>query len=315
MSARRRGFTLIELLVVIAIIGVLIALLLPAVQSAREAARRAQCTNNLKQIGLGMHNYISANNSLMPGKLDCCWGTWIVSLLPYIEQTQLYNAWNYGTSTNEPAERPFRYSGPTNTTVSRQRINAYTCPTDTPSTPITALGAPLTSHSYAANWGNTAGDQRATLNGINFGGAPFGNVSAALGGGGRVFGLNDLRDGTSNTLLVAEVVMAQGSDLRAFSWWGDAAGFVSYLAPNSPQNDIIYTTSYCKYPYMQNPPCVDSATAGQPNMLGARSRHPGGLNVTLADGSVRFIKNSINYFTWQALSTTQGGEIISSDAF
>ena len=92
---RNRGFTLIELLVVISIIAVLIALLLPAVQSAREAARRAQCINNMKQLGLGMHNYHSAVNSLPPGKSDCCWGTWMTFVLPYLEQQNLQNSYNF----------------------------------------------------------------------------------------------------------------------------------------------------------------------------------------------------------------------------
>src|SRR5271167_2927424 len=91
---RRRGFTLIELLVVIAIIAVLIALLLPAVQAAREAARRSQCVNNLKQVGIAMHNYQSSNNSLPFGMKGCCWGTWQVAVLPFLEQSNSFNAWN-----------------------------------------------------------------------------------------------------------------------------------------------------------------------------------------------------------------------------
>ena len=94
MRYRRPAFTLIELLVVIAIIAVLIALLLPAVQAAREAARRIQCTNNLKQIGLAMHNYHDVNGCLPPGVKGCCWGSWIVYILPYIEQQNMFNAWN-----------------------------------------------------------------------------------------------------------------------------------------------------------------------------------------------------------------------------
>jgi prepilin-type N-terminal cleavage/methylation domain-containing protein/prepilin-type processing-associated H-X9-DG protein len=318
ISRKRRGFTLIELLVVIAIIGVLVSLLLPAVQSAREAARRAQCTNNLKQIGLGMHNYLSTHNTFMPGRLDCCWGTWQLNLLPYIEQAQLYDAYNWGSTTNDGAVNArFRYAGFCNTTVSRSRINALTCPSDTTNAPITTSTALITSHSYAANWGNTGVGQQATLNGINFGGAPFMNVSSAMPGtSGRCFGLQDIRDGSSNTLLVGEVIMGQGtSDLRGFTWWGDAAGFEAYLTPNSPQPDVT-GAGYCRFPFQQNPPCVNTAaTAVQPVMFGSRSRHPGGVNVCLADGSVRFVKNSVSYFTWQAVSTTQGGEAVSSDAW
>ena len=97
---RRFGFTLIELLVVIAIIAVLIALLLPAVQAAREAARRSQCVNNLKQIGLGMHNYQSSNNALPPGMRNCCWGTWLIPVMPFVEQQALFNSWNASGNNN-----------------------------------------------------------------------------------------------------------------------------------------------------------------------------------------------------------------------
>ena len=94
MKPRSRGFTLIELLVAIGIIAVLLALLLPAVQAAREAARRSQCVNNLKQIGLAMHGYHDAHGVLPPGKKGCCWGTWLVYALPYLEQQPLYSSWN-----------------------------------------------------------------------------------------------------------------------------------------------------------------------------------------------------------------------------
>ena len=111
---RARGFTLIELLVVIAIIAVLIALLLPAVQAAREAARRSQCVNNLKQIGLAMHNYHDVNGSLPPGVKSCCWGTWLVFVLPQIEQQSMFNAWNFGGDYlyyQGQYDAPLRYAG------------------------------------------------------------------------------------------------------------------------------------------------------------------------------------------------------------
>src|SRR4051812_19719668 len=131
MRNRRRGFTLIELLVVIAIIAVLISLLLPAVQSAREAARRAQCTNNLKQIGIAMHSYHDQQGSLPPGMKGCCWGTWLIFVLPQIEQTQMYNAWNtYGNDRYSNADGDFRYGGAVNLTVTRSRISTYYCPSD-----------------------------------------------------------------------------------------------------------------------------------------------------------------------------------------
>src|SRR5262245_17985795 len=109
--SHRRGFTLIELLVVIAIIGVLIALLLPAVQQAREAARRIQCTNNLKQIGLAMHNYHDTVGSFPPARKGCCWGTWNIFILPYIEQASLYNAWNSSGNNLAGPDGDFRYFG------------------------------------------------------------------------------------------------------------------------------------------------------------------------------------------------------------
>src|SRR5438094_7934711 len=132
MRNQRSAFTLIELLVVIAIIAVLIALLLPAVQAAREAARRSQCVNNLKQIGLAMHNYESSNSSLPWGQKSCCWGTWIVPILSGIEQQALFNAWNFTGdgkwSGSASMDTNFRYSGVCNVTVSSARMNTLMCP-------------------------------------------------------------------------------------------------------------------------------------------------------------------------------------------
>lgn len=126
-------------------------------------------------------------------------------------------------------------------------------------------------------------------------------------------GFRDLLDGASSTLLAAEVVVGQGRDLRGFSWWGDAATFETFLAPNSPFPDVLFSAYYCRN-RPPNPPCTGATTA-LPDNYGARSRHPGGVNAALADGSVRFIKDSIHIRAWRALSTTHGGEVIAADSF
>jgi prepilin-type N-terminal cleavage/methylation domain-containing protein/prepilin-type processing-associated H-X9-DG protein len=333
-SHSSRGFTLIELLVVIAIIGVLIALLLPAVQSAREAARRAQCVNNLKQIGLAMHNYNSSYGSLPPGESGYGWGTWIIFILPYTEEGPLFNAWNQGSSVSDPNGNILTYGSPANTTVSRTRIKTYSCPSDIDD----ALYGIMPMYNYAANFGNTSiaqhlnavPDPYNALVTLRFAGAPFSDVSypgsAGWRAAGGVFGLQNILDGSSNTLAASEVVQGQGAasgvtvngktgltDIRGSTVWGDACSFETTIGPNSTFPDVIYQSTHCAYPYAQNPPCVYSSN----NMtwFGSRSRHPGGLNSVLCDGHVQFIKNSININIWRALSTTAGGEIVSSDAF
>jgi prepilin-type N-terminal cleavage/methylation domain-containing protein/prepilin-type processing-associated H-X9-DG protein len=344
MSRHRRGFTLIELLVVIAIIAVLIALLLPAVQAAREAARRAQCVNNLKQVGIACHNYQSANGSLPPGIKGSVWGTWQVYILPYIEQGGMFNAWNYaGNNVIANADTLFRYGGATNLTVTTARINAYTCPSDIPNAPISTTLAgvtvKITSHSYAVNFGNTHmfQEQSTTFGGmtITFGGAPFSDIGSpvltisslpqyAPTGGYAITDFNSITDGLSNTLMVAEVIQGQGTggkynapyDLRGFGWWYGGTAIQSLLLPNSPLPDQMESQSYCVYPGSNNPPCIPVPGGdNSQNTTASRSRHPGGVNTAMCDGSVRFVKNSINLATWRAVSTTHGNEVVSSDAY
>jgi prepilin-type N-terminal cleavage/methylation domain-containing protein/prepilin-type processing-associated H-X9-DG protein len=292
-----KGFTLVELLVVIAIIGVMVGLLLPAVQAAREAARRMSCNNNLKQLGLAMHNYHDTFKRFTPTQGGCCWGTWQVSIMPYVElknASDLYLNWG-GTDATGP-----RYGAAPNTTnVTARRYPAFSCPSDQENTPIGAM----TNHNYAVNFGNTGGAQQANLNGVVFGQAPF--VTDPL----RKIGFRDVTDGTSNTLLVGEVRQGQGSDLRGFTWWGDAAKFTAYLGVNSPLPDRIYAINYCNpIPKM---PC-DVSTATNPAMFGSRSQHPGGVNAALADGSVRFFAENIDLNIWRALSTARGSEVFDS---
>jgi len=309
---RKRGFTLVELLVVIAIIGILIALLLPAVQAAREAARRSQCLNNLKQIGVGMHNYHDIYKSLMVGAYGCCWGTWKVALLPYIEQKSLFDMYVQGPKgddTYPPGGN--RYGSAVNLPVTTTQITAFHCPSDTPNRPI----GNIWSHNYACNYGNTYYGQVVgqvwAATGIRHGGAPFKYIGQP---GVVIDGSYDFAwfvDGTSNTMLVAEVLVGRGSDLRGFSWWGDASGFETYQGPNSPIPDRIYAAGYCRSEPQFNLPC-DVTTATDPTMFGSRSKHPGGVQVVLGDGAGKFISQTIDINTWRALSTTRGQETLGS---
>jgi len=336
MLRSRRGFTLIELLVVIAIIAVLIGLLLPAVQAAREAARRAQCVNNLKQIALAMHNYHDTNGSFPPARKGCCWGTWNISILPFIEQTQIFNAWN--SVGNNLVGPDMRYFGSQNWTVANMIISAYLCPSDrggNPNNPVTATSPDGIKYeckfrNYVVNMGNTGIGQMnfpasVTPIQIPFLGAPFYDMGSpnididdkvyAPGRTTRnLVGIAGITDGTSNTLAVSEVIMSQSNkDLRGFTQWGDAAGFTTNIGPNSPSPDVH---DWCDNTIKFDPPllCLGSLS-GNDKFYAARSRHPGGVNTAMCDGSVRFAKNTTNIFIWRALSTTNGGEVISADAF
>ena len=313
---RRFAFTLIELLVVIAIIAVLIGLLLPAVQKVREAAARAKCQNNLKQLGLAMHNYNDALGTLPKSEdsletYTCCWGTWQVLILPYVEQsTTFQNYQNWGGSdvkcTNWPAPTPAsvpsgsypRYGSTVNVnSTTGIRYPVLTCPTDEPNTPI----GRITSHNYVVNHGNTTTGQ-GTFQGVTFKGAPFASRKA--------FKLTDIADGLSTTLLMGEVRQGARKDLRGFSWWGPSAALTTFFTPNTSSPDANQYgpgdgTGYCD-PTPPNPPCIINSSA-YPTIQSSRSLHPGGVNAVLGDGSVRFFTDGINLQTWRNLGSSQDG--------
>ena len=333
----RRGFTLIELLVVIAIIAVLIALLLPAVQAAREAARRSQCINNLKQIGLAMHNYQSTNNCLPQGTKGCCWGTWQIPVLPYVEQQAMFNCWNAGgNNTTTAFDGDLRYAGVCNTTVTTNRINAYSCPSD-PNAQATSNilggGKKITSHNYVVNFGNTSHQQQTLVDNsitYTFMGAPFGDVGSpsadittgtAGGSVNRNVDFNGIPDGLSNTMMVSEVLVGQSStnnDLRGFSWWAYGASYTGFLTPNSTKPDWMQDASYCNVAAIPtNPPCVQGSSQNNTIQVytAARSKHPGGVNTTFCDGSVKFLKNTVSPAIYRSIASAMGNEVVSADAF
>jgi prepilin-type N-terminal cleavage/methylation domain-containing protein/prepilin-type processing-associated H-X9-DG protein len=306
----RPAFTLVELLVVIAIIGVLVALLLPAVQAAREAARRSQCTNNLKQIGLAMQLYHDAHNELPGGAKSCCWGTWANFILPYLEQGNFAATWKDG---------PYATANPA---FVQTRIGVYTCPSDTPNAPTITAGIPIPNHNYAANYGNTVFSQQDSQ-GVLFLGAPFGNIENWPDGSGQPTGYDrykarpymgqvkfkQISDGLSNTLLASELVQGQQNDLRGrIVGFADGGAFTAWNTPNSSLPDNMLGGLVCTSPDKDplGEPCI---TISNPSYLGSRSRHSGGVNSVLADGSVHFYTDEIALQTWRALSTTAGDDL------
>ena len=297
----RKGFTLIELLVVIAIIAVLVGLLVPAVQKVREAANRMSCSNNLKQIGLAMHNMHQNEGSLPASDYAAGgnWGTWQVAILPYIEQDNMFKLY-LGFKTG-----PQGYSTAPNTTnVTCLFIKSLQCPSDSGSGNNTAPNfANITKHNYVVNAGNTVRLQ-GTFSGVAFGGAPFLR-------NGVTQKLTDIMDGTSNTLMASETIIGINNgatnDLRGFTWWGPGAVFHGFNGPNSPSPDFHQFASYCNNQPQLGLPCAVNSNV----QLAARSRHSGGVNAGMCDGSVRFFANGTSLAAWRAYSTSNGGEVIS----
>ena len=350
-SSARRGFTLIELLVVIAIIAVLISLLLPAVQSAREAARRAQCVNNLKQIGLAMHNYHSVNDIFPMGStiqlydnLNAndmySWNDWSAhaQLLSYMEQNPIYNAINF----NYPPVASTLGGAAANTVV-LIRIKTFLCPSD-------FNAGPSWTNNYVGSMGTSIGYiTQSQSSGL------FAETVAKK--------IRDITDGTSNTVAFSERLV--GTPGRPDHYPGNGMDGVAANA-NSPVNyyldalqDIPDTLTYlqnCNAVYQANlttssawqnggenwawgtpgvtmfqtivPPsspqypwstcrsdCASGCGVDSSHLTNARSNHPGGCNVLFCDGSVRFVKSSVNMQTWMQLGTISGDEVVSSDSY
>jgi prepilin-type N-terminal cleavage/methylation domain-containing protein/prepilin-type processing-associated H-X9-DG protein len=343
----RPGFTLIELLVVIAIIAVLISLLLPAVQSAREAARRAQCLNNLKQIGIGLHNYHTAQNVFPMSNTSAWsygynseWGAWSAHalLLGYMEGQPIYNACNFKWVTW------FANGWQINLTVTNTVINTFICPSDgeSPDIPNSRQWYGDTNN-YFASLGTTT---------ETF----FMPDSTGLFAHLRAYGVQNVTDGTSNTIAFSEGLIATdtlwrpwrggvsagtggqnklldarsnlpalmtdlqtctqyfqahqhpvGANDKGFRWCMGGHGITSFntiVPPNSKQ----YNWGGCRLDHEGG-----GFAFGQ--YMNATSNHPGGVNVLFGDGSVKFIKDTINMQNWWALGTRNGGEVLSADSY
>ena len=311
-NQRRSGFTLVELLVVIAIIGILVALLLPAVQSAREAARRMQCSNNLKQLALAMHNYHSSFKHFPFAASHWGHGGWVKATLPYIEQQALADLW----------DEDVIYTIPPNRGICQTPIATHMCPSDTHTRSSWGGGnQELANFNYAVNLGNTSVHRVSPLNGVTFRGAPF-HFEEAVITDIQVFDVGSIRDGTSNTLMLAEVRQAPDSlaqdpshkDLRGLIWYGHHTGFTTHEAPNTSVPDYVQP-GWCPRPDVAaeiGMPCANQTqpSGATPKNLFARSVHVGGVQVALCDGSVRFVVDSIELETWRDLGSSQDGDVL-----
>jgi prepilin-type N-terminal cleavage/methylation domain-containing protein/prepilin-type processing-associated H-X9-DG protein len=334
--SKRIAFTLIELLVVIAIIAVLVALLLPAVQQAREAARRSQCANNLKQLGLAMHNYHDAFNQFAPGTTNI-WGpgpTWsdgskgsyFVQLLPYMDQAPLFNQLDFrvtGTPWNcaDPSNtadcnfEALRQSYPSGPLLRHSVVPMLICPSDT--------SVNIDGHSVKSNYALSMGNQAMPSNwggacnlfpGNNFGTGPEGHGNTANPGlmSGIVsrFGwaakMRDITDGSSNVIMAGEI-RPQCGDHSRNGWFHFNSMWIATTAPinypvacvrEEPLNGVAWDAIPQGCNHWQN----------WQTSQGFKSRHTGGAQFLLCDGSVRFISENIDYLTYQRLGDRRDGQ-------
>ena len=333
----RYAFTLIELLVVIAIIAVLIALLLPAVQAAREAARRAQGLNNLKQLGLALHNYESVHNCFPGSGGQTLSGFSVLArILPHLEQAATLNSINFSIPTLSGP--PFQFV-PQQSTAAQTVVAAFISPSDgqAPVYPSYYFNSKTAGTCYVVNCGSGTGtfyDPRYPTDGM------FWSDSAVR--------IAEITDGTSNTMLMSECRLGLGIDsngaapLRAYrqnvnigsSYRPNSAapgGFIPSLAnPDlaamasgnvSWRGDRgvawISGTFACSGFNAYLPPNsrIHDVQGHSLGWLGARGSHPGGVLALTGDGGVRFVKDSINAMTWRFLSTRSGGEVVSADSY
>jgi len=297
-NSARVGFTLVELLVVIAIIGVLIALLLPAVQQAREAARRMQCTNNLKQLGLAVHNYHDTFGTLpsgwiRPGNLsnfqnNNYWG-WGTLILPFIEQNALHDQIDFNWEWVKDSSL-----GNPNTNLSTTVINGYLCPSD-----ITGGTNGKENDNGTSNYLGSYGNK--SLNGTEYGT----NDDNGIFSRNSNVGLRDITDGTSNTIVFGEKTGREidGNDFRAGLWAGvrdndNGSGRKPFLCIGRGPGGA---TNY------------ENGVNGTNTWTLSVSLHPGGANVGMSDGSVRFLPETIHLNAYRFMVQRDDGQVIPNE--
>ena len=315
-----RGFTLVELLVVIAIIGVLAALLLPAVQAAREAARRATCVNNLKQIALGLHNFHDARKVFPVGQFNpmseqtnkaryfnrACW--WH-KLLPYVGETAMAEQLEaYWPVSGPPGGEDYIYDNSNRDAV----VGTFVCPSD-PASPKTLtfgtyLNSPIGNQGFHGNYAVCAGDAY-----FNPEHSPKGDKLSGIFYALSKTRMKEVTDGTSHTLLVGEIVVSPDTtnhDGRG-RYWNTFDGN-TFFSTMSPPNTTVFDSLYLCVSIPEAPCSPAPLTPNSPVLvMSARSRHRGGANFALADASVRFFEDEVDAQLFKALGTRAGNETYS----
>jgi len=342
MRLKKKGFTLIELLVVIAIIAILVALLLPAVQQAREAARRAECKNKLKQIGLAYHNYHETHGTFPGNPVSCtrsatrngCWFGWsgLSMMLPFLDNDPLYKKANFGTYWNDT---PRPTTPQNNRVVARTQLAALWCPSDPSSN--NNDGTPEGSTSYCASAGPVTG-------------WALGRNTNGMFTRDWARRMRDVIDGTSNTIMYAEVKLGNNSNTRDDTWRVHTAGPLNFsgtghsrrgLADQATVDAVLAYYAACAGqlqsgagrgdndqsgrawasgrnfwgPWFntlmtpnKGPHCDRNASITELDLKTASSFHPGGVHVLLADGSTQFVSETIDHIVWIGAGTIKGGD-------
>ena len=306
--SRDHGFTLVELLVVIAIIATLIGLLLPAVQTAREASRRASCQNTMKQWGIAMQSFHAAKNQLPEGNRVNPRRVWVVFTWPYMEDQSQAAQYDQKVDFWQP---PNTRTSTTNGIYAKP-VPSYYCASDRPGALWTGDIYWRARGNYVINWGNMAVpyDSADPAQSPKLGLAPFGYKNHASQDQPRISSFKHFTDGTSHTMLLSEVIMAANND--DYDIRGDMLNddrpctmFMTINTPNSGTDVSPYIDPWRP----ENPPGTTTGSAH--SHKAARSRHPGGVNVIMADGSLRFVQDDISLATWRAMGTMNGGETVS----
>ncbi|MBA4182210.1 MAG: prepilin-type cleavage/methylation domain-containing protein [Anaerolinea sp.] len=309
----RRGFTLIELLVVIAIIAVLVAILLPAVQQAREAARGSQCRNNLKQIGLATHNYhdtffvfpcgiFAGLDYSASGGRGARGSGWFHQVLPYMDQTSIYAQLGQMMSAGTPVGGDNEiYRAPE--ALRRTQVAAFMCPSDLNAG---SLLGPAHANGFRGSYVMCSGST--TLG--TYGAASHVGPQNGMFYFQSATSLRDVADGTSNTLLGSEG-LSRGTGIEyggAGQYWNGYWGGPLFNASQTPNTSVAERIHTCLSTTYSSAPCVSIGGTGTDAGVFARSFHEGGVNVVLGDGAVRFVTENIDLSLWRSLATRAGSE-------